>query len=247
MKNTQDRNDKMFDIILEEAFEKYASDVVEEGAEYKLTDEEVAEMESKRQEIYNNIMKSVNKKSKKSFPVKRIVVLAAVLIIVLAMGFNANALKIFFYQTYTDLKGTTLNINSEKVVEESYNTIRNFENKSEIIIPGWLPPELTLENILDDEICLELYYNSENTWLRIKEEIFSSYTNERVNTENNKHVIDTYDVIGMKCSIVEIISENNTKIYIANFCSNKSNYTIMTNGSKTLLETVLKNLKYFEE
>ena len=250
MKNTQDRNDKMFDIILEEAFEKYASDVVEEGAEYKLSDEEVAEMESKRQEIYNNIMKDVNKKAKKKFPVKRIVVLAAVLIIVLAMGFSSisvGAFRTFIYKTLTDFKGTILNINSERVVEESYNNIRNFENKSEIIIPGWLPPELTLENILDDEICLELYYNSENTWLRIKEEIFSSYTNERVNTENNKHVIDTYDVMGMKCSIVEITSENNTKIYIANFCSNKSNYTIMTNGSKTLLETVLKNLKYFEE
>lgn len=250
MKNTQDRNDKMFDIILEEAFEKYASDVVEEGAEYKLSDEEVAEMESKRQEIYNNIMKSVNKKSKKSFPVKRIVVLAAVLIIVLAMGFSSisvGAFRTFIYKTLTDFKGTILNINSEKVVEESYNNIRSFENKSDIIIPGWLPPDMKLTKLNDIQERLLLNYNSKDVWLSFKMEKISHNAISRVETKNNKYVVDDYEVKGMKCSIVEMVSERNVKTYAAYFCSDTVYYTILTNGSQTMLETILKNLKYFEE
>ena len=250
MKNTQDRNDKMFDIILEEAFEKYASDVVEEGAEYKLTDEEVVEMESKRQEIYNNIMKSVNKKSKKSFPVKRIVVLAAVFAVILSMLFaipSVGALKILLYQTITDVKGTILNINSEKVMEESYNVISNFENKSEIIIPGWLPPDMELIKTNDIEERLLLNYNSEKVWISFKTENLTYNTDSKIETKNNQYVVDECYVMGMECSIVEIISENNTKVYIASFCSNKTYYSITTNGSRIMLETVLKNLKYFEE
>ena len=242
MKNTQDRNDKMFDIILEEAFEKYAHDVASEELEYELSDEEMAEMESKKQEIYNNIMEDVNKKAKKKFPVKRIVVLAAVLIIVLAMGFSSfsvGAFRTFIYKTLTDVKGTILNINSERVVEESYNNIRNFEYSSEFIVPGWLPPELTLDNVLDDTSCVELYYNDDDTWLTIKEEFFSGQIKTRVVAE--------YNVMDMKCSVVEIVNERNIKTYAAYFCSDRIYYTLFTNGSRTMLETVLGNLKYFEE
>ena len=47
MKNNPSRNDKIFDIILEESFDKYANDIAKNDIECEMTEEELQIMENK--------------------------------------------------------------------------------------------------------------------------------------------------------------------------------------------------------
>ena len=248
MKESMDRNDKVFDIILEEAFDKYAKDVADYEPEVEMTEEDVRIMDSKKDNIYNNIMEEIDKDKKKKFPAKIIIPLVAVLTLgIITASFNVSAVREFWHRTYTSLVGTGLNINTEKTFDESYSEITKFKLKEKILIPTWLPSDMKLTRISDSETYVETCYNNTDIWITLKTEVISYNTNKKIQTMDNDYISYESKVLGMECNIVEITSESNLKIYVADCCSDNINYTLMTNGSKEMFEKILKNLNFFEE
>lgn len=247
MKNSTDRNEKVFDIILEEAFDKYAKDVADYEFECEMSEEDIRIMESKKDHIYNNIMKEINKDKKKPFSVKLIMPLVAILILVLAYSSNAFAFRTFLHETFMSLTGTDLNFNTKKLVFEDYNNITNFENKDEIIVPNWLPNGMKLERVEDGNDFLDLYFKKDVYWLSLKSKAISDGDVTNVETENNFYNISKKVVLGMDCTIVEISSETGLTTYIVNWNSDDVNYSMMTNVPEDDFNKVLKNLQYLED
>lgn len=247
MKESMDRNDKIFDIILDEAFDKYAKDAANFEPETEMTEEDIRIMDSKKDNIYNNIMKEIDKDKKKNLPFKLVIPLVAILILVVAYSSNAFAFRTFLHQTFMSLTGTDLNFNTKKLAFEDYDNIVNFENKDEIIVPNWLPKEMTLAKVNDKSDILDLYFKKNEYWISIKIKTASNQDLTRVETENNNYNIRKDIILGMDCSIVEIISETNLKIYIVQWNSDNSNYSLVTNIPENDFDKVLKNLQYLEE
>ena len=194
-------------------------------------------------------MKQIRKeeKSHRRPSVKKYAVLAASLAVIVGLAANVSAFRIFIFKTYTDMSGTFLNIKTEKVTEESYNVISEFEYKDEIIIPGWLPPGISLTQITDDYTNISLEYRDENLWLTIDENIIANVGSEtQIETDNNFFKIEDNTILGMDGVAVELRSETGNNIFVVSWNSNNVKYELSTNGSKIMLDTILQNLKYLK-
>lgn len=249
MNDRNDRNDKVMDIILEAAADKYVQDIANETIECNMTAEEEKIMLEQEDRIYQNVMKQIRKEEKPrrrpSF--KKYAVLAASLAVIVGLAANVSAFRIFIFKTYTDMSGTFLNIKTEKVTEESYNVISEFEYKDEIIIPSWLPPELSLTQITDDYTGITLEYHSEDFWLMIDENTVSNSGYEtQIETDNNIFKVGDNKILNMDGVTVEIRSETGNNIFIVNWNSDNVKYELSTNGSKIMLDTILQHLKYLK-
>lgn len=247
MKESMDRNDKVFDIILEEAFDKYSKDVADYEPETEMTEEDIRIMDSKKDHIYNNIMREIDKDKKNKSPLKLVIPLVAILILVLAYSSNAFAFRTFLHETFMSLTGTALNFNTKKLVFEDYNNIVNFENKDEIIVPNWLPEGMNLERVEDGSDFLDLYFRNDVYWVALSAKADYSEDTKNVETENNEYNIRKDKVIDMECNIIDITSETGLKTYIVYWNSNDINYNLMTNIPESDFNKVLKNLQYLED
>lgn len=248
MKKPMDRNDKMFDIILEEAFEKYAKDIANEEPEYEMTEEEIRIMESKEQIIYNKLMKEIDAEKKKKFPIKKVGILVAVLVLgITAVSIGASALRDWWQRTNVSMSGTDLNVDTKKLTFDDYKNIINFENKAEIIVPNWLPECMDLIKINDETDTLNLSYKNGEYWVTITENIYIKSENSKIDTENNNFQTIKGKILDMECSIVEITSERDKKIYTVHWNSNNTNYSLMTNVSEEDFNKILENLRYLED
>ena len=178
---------------------------------------------------------------------KKYAVLAASLAVIIGLAANVSAFRIFIFKTYTDMSGTFLNIKTEKVTEESYNVISEFDCKDEIIIPGWLPPELSLTQITDDYTGIKLEYQSDNLWLTIDENTVDSIGSEtKIETNNNIYKVGDNKILDMDGVTVEIRSETGNNIFIVNWNSDNICYELSTNSAKIMLDTILQHLKYLK-
>lgn len=247
MKESMDRNDKVFDIILEEAFDKYAKDVADYEPETEMAEEDIRIMEDKKDNIYNNIMKEIDKDKKKKSPLKLIIPLVAVLILVLAYSTNTFAFRTFLHQTFMSLTGTDLNVKTKKLVFEDYSNITNFESKEEIIIPNWLPEGMELERVVDEAKYLLLHYKYNECWVSISTKLAYDEDVSKIETENNDYVIRKENVLDMDCRIVEMVSETGLTMRAAYWSSKDLNYTLLTNISEDDFNKVLKKLQYLED
>lgn len=252
MKNMNDRNnrnDKVMDIILEAAADKYAQDIANETVECNMTDEEEKIMLNQQDRIYQNVMKQIRKEEKphRRPAFKKYAVLAASLAVIVGLAANVSAFRIFIFKTYTDMSGTFLNIKTEKVAEESYNVITEFEYKDEIIIPKWLPPGLTLTQITDDYTGVKFEYQSEDFWLTIDENIIpTNGSSVQIETDKNEFKVGEIKILDMDGVIVEIRSETKNNIFVTSWNSDNVKYELSTNSSKIMLDTILQNLKYLK-
>lgn len=248
MKKPMDRNDKMFDIILEEAFGKYAKDIANEEPEYEMTEEEIRIMESKEQIIYNKLMKEIDAEKKKKFPIKKVGILVAVLVLgITAVSIGASALRDWWQRTNVSMSGTDLNVNTKKLTFDDYKNIRNFENQAEIIVPNWLPECMELTKLKDETDTLDLGYQKGDRWITIYTKTDFSSQNEKIDTKNNDYVIENFEVLGMECRIIKSVSETNHTMYSAHWNSNNTHYTLMTNVSEEDFNKILENLRYLED
>lgn len=247
MKESMDRNDKVFDIILEEAFDKYAKDAANYEPETEMSEEDIRIMDSKKDSIYNNIMKEIDKDKKKNLPFKLVIPLVAVLILVLAYSTNTFAFRTFLHQTFMSLTGTDLNFNTKKLVFEDYNNITNFENKEEIIIPNWLPEDMILYKITDEYGTLDLHFKNDTNWLTLRIKLSHDNSKTKIETENNTYTLRKDNILNMDCTIVEMVSETNLIMYAAYWNSDNVNYNILTNISEGDFNKILKNLQYLED
>lgn len=247
MKQLMDRNDKIFDIILDEAFDKYAKDAANYEPETEMTEEDIYIMDSKKDGIYNNIMKEIDKDKKKKSPLKLVIPLVAVLILVLAYSTNTFAFRTFLHQTFMSLTGTDLNFNTKKLVFEDYSNIVNFENKEKIIVPNWLPEGMKLERVEDGNDFLDLYFRNDVYWISLKTKSISDGDVTNVETENNNYNVRKEFVLSMDCRIVEMASEAGLTMYAAYWNSDNLNYSLLTNIPEDDFNKIIKNLQYFED
>ena len=246
MKNQKNRNEKVFDIVLEESLDKYAEHIAQNEPEYQLTPEDEEIIENSKQRIFDAV---VGGKTPKKISVKKILVLAAVIVVIMAIALAAttSAFRMFLYETYSELTGTILNIDTEKTVSETYDIV-NFKYKDKVIIPGWLPDRMKLTKYTDEEEKLVFKYNTDdNIWLTLTEKIVSYDFVESVETINNNYNTYPIDIFDTKGTVVEITSESNLKTYMVYWYTDNIHYLIKTNHSKNTFKTFLENMKYFEE
>ncbi|MDO5438344.1 MAG: DUF4367 domain-containing protein [bacterium] len=252
MKNMNDRsnrNDKVMDIILEAAADKYAQDIAEKSIECDMTADEEKIMLEQEDRIYQNVMKQINKEEKscRRPAFKKCAVLAASVAVIVCIAANVSAFRVFIFKTYTDMSGTFLNIKTEKIAKESYDVISEFERKDEIIIPDWLPPGAALKQITDDYTGINLEYQGDDLWLTIDEDLLpSNGSSVQIQTDKNEYTVGEIKVFDMDGVIVEIRNESGDHIFSAYWNSDNVKYELSTNGSKIMLDTILQNLKYLK-
>ena len=247
MKNNISRNDKIFDVILEEAFDEYTTELANEESECEMTEDELLKMEITEKTIYNKLMKDINKDNKIHISFKKICILVAIFVfIAVVASFGTSAVYTWIQRTNMSMSGTDLNIYTKTLIFEDYNNIKHFENKSEIIIPNWLPEGMEINNMTDEQETLVIFYKNEAEWVTINAN--STFdTSVKIATENNDFKTGTGKVLDMECSIVEMTSEAGLTVYSAYWNSNNSSYTLMTNVSKEEFYKILENLIFFEE
>lgn len=245
--NKNSLNDKLLDLVIEEAVEKYSHDIADENISCDMTDEEIKIMEEQKDTTYKNVMKDIRKEKKPHgvFTFKKCTALVACLVVVFSLALNVSAFRIFIFKTYTDMKGTVLNIKTAKITNESYAVIKEFENRDELIIPGWLPPGMNLAEITDDFLFVILNFEGEETWLTLhQDKIFAGEINTSVETEKNVFSVDDYSVMNMDGKLIEIRSESGITMLKVIWNSDETRYELSTNVDRTMLEAILSSLKY---
>lgn len=249
MNNRSDRNDKVMDIILEAATDKYAQDIANEMVECDMSAEEEKIMLNQQDRIYQKVMKQISKEEKprRRHGFKKYILLAAALAILVSFAVNASAFRVFLFQTYTEMSGTLLHIKTEKVPDERYHVISQFEYKNETIIPGWLPPGLSLSEIKDNYTGINLLYQSEDLWLTLTENtIASNGDSVLVQTDKNEFIIENIKVLDMDGVVIEICNESKDTVLMASWNSDNVKYELTTNGSKNMLDAIVHNLKFLK-
>lgn len=243
------RNDKIMDILLEEALEYYVQSGMDMPQMRELTPEEEKMMEEMKKPLWDRIQKSIRKEQRVSRrpTIKRCLILVALVAALTALALNVSAFRVFIYKTYTDMSGTILNVKTEKISEERYRAISEFQYKDEIIIPSWLPPGMTLTDVDDDRIMLSFRYEKDDLWMILDEDkVFSSGMSEEIETDKNTFTVHDIKVLDMDGTIIEIENEIGIKLFIVSWSSDNVRYDLATNGTEDMVHAILQSLKYLQ-
>lgn len=235
-------NEKLFDVMLEEATQKYAEDIAKENID--IPEKELETINSRKKEIYRKTLLKIKKQSGRRLSLKKCVLIVAVSAIVLALSLNVSAIRILFFKTYTDISGTILNVKTTKIDDERYNEIVRFEGKSELIIPGWLPPGMELTDVSDNNSFVNFNYTNTKLWITLSEERISEQSETSIETDKNMFKIEDCLILGLKGKIINIKNEDNITNYIVIWNSNNIKYELATNVNKNTLDAILSSLKY---
>lgn len=235
-------NEKLFDVMLEEATQKYAEDIAKENID--IPEKELETINSRKKEIYRKTLSKIKKQSGRRLSLKKCVLIVAVSAIVLTLSLNVSAIRILFFKTYTDISGTILNVKTTKIDDERYNEIVQFEGKSELIIPGWLPPGMELTDVSDNNSFVNFNYTNTKLWITLSEERISEQSETSIETDKNMFKIEDCWILGLKGKIINIKNEDNITNYIVIWNSNNIKYELATNVNKNTLDAILSSLKY---
>ena len=248
MKNNSDRNDKFFDIILEESLDKYSDDIASQDIDCNMTEEEIRTMENKEKVIYDKLIKNIDSDKKSYISIRKTIILVAILLFgVIGVSFGAPAIYNWFQRSNMEMSGTDLNIFTEKLIFEDYNNIKNFKNKPEIIIPNWLPDGMELTKINDEENSLVLFYKKNDHFVTMDIVYDMESSTQTIDTENNNYTVRDSVILDMQCKIITLTSEAGLTIHSVYWNSDNTSYTLMTNVTEEELGKILENLIYFEE
>lgn len=234
-------NDKVLDIIIEEAIEKYAHDIANEEVPCDMTDEEIKRMEQQKNRIYK---KTVAKFKHRRISYRKIIILAATLVVLMALALNTSAVRTFLFKTYTDISGTTLYITTTKIDDSRYDTVTEFIHKDELIVPDWLPSGMELTEITDDKFSAYMRFEDGEKWIRFHQQKIGEGIS-LVETEKDKFSITDCKVLDMDGKLIDITSASDIKVYMAVWNSDNVKYKLTTNYDKKTTEKILKNLKYY--
>lgn len=235
-------NEKLFDVMLEEATQKYAEDIAKENID--IPEKELETINSRKKEIYRKTLSKIKKQSGRRLSLKKCVLIVAVSAIVLTLSLNVSAIRILFFKTYTDISGTILNVKTTKIDDEKYNGIVQFEGKNELIIPEWLPPGMDLTDVSDNRSFVNFNYSNAELWVTISEEKISESSETSIETDKNTFKVEECIILGMSGKIVNIQNETDVTNYIVIWNSNNIKYELATNVNKNTLDAILSSLKY---
>lgn len=248
MNNNTSRNDKIFDIVLEESFGKYTNDIAKKDVECEMSEEEKLTMEDKEKVIYDKLLKDIGGHKKSHISVKKICVLVAILLLgIICVSFGASAVYSWMRRTNLSISETEINITAGKLIFEDYNSITNYKNKKSIIIPNWLPEGMELNKLNDEESFLDFHYRKDDKFITMVMVYDFAASTETIDIENNTYTIRESNILGMQCKILSMTSEAGLTIHSVYWDSNNTSYTLMTNVTEEELNKILENLIYFEE
>lgn len=221
-----------------------------------ITDEDVINMgyDLPPADMYDRIMKAAeqNPPRKKAVPMKKLLVIAAIIIGVLIIGIGAYGVKVYVYNIEGSVTENAIKFRGTNENEYAYEADESEAYKSAeealgtaILKPTYMPEGFTFDSIrIYPKDYIVLVYKKENKMIKIKQELLREQVmSERIGDEKYGNIY-TFDFGKQKVSVGEQTQvETNVKWLKAVWKDEKLTYMADTNCSKKELEKFIKNLK----
>lgn len=254
MDRQRERNDKIMDIIIEEAAEKCAQDIENGSFDCDMTPEEEQNMLAMKDEIFGKVLAKIESEEKeqkqenniRKMPNRKLIICVAIIALLAVGALSVSALRVFVFKTSASLNGDTLIIKTEKIDSAKYDVIQEFEEKDTLIVPGWLPRGMELKKITDDTNEVIIQFENGDEWVNIKESIATDESKIEMVTENNQYKVRDIEILGMPGVLVKITSELGNTNYTAIWNSDTTQYIIDSNVGKKEFNAILNTLKFLK-
>lgn len=254
MDRQRERNDKIMDIIIEEAAEKCACDIENDDFDCDMTPEEEQNMLAMKDEIFGKVLAKIESEEKeqkqenniRKMPNRKLIICVAIIALLAVGALSVSALRVFVFKTSASLNGDTLIIKTEKIDSAKYDVIQEFEEKDTLIVPGWLPRGMELKKITDDTNEVIIQFENGDEWVNIKESIATDESKIEMVTENNQYKVRDIEILGMPGVLVKITSELGNTNYTAIWNSDTTQYIIDSNVGKKEFNAILNTLKFLK-
>lgn len=240
---------KSDDALFEAVIAKAAKDNIDLLNDYGEDDPftKTTEFDKMMDDIYVSIKETINKNSIPKKRLRPIFILAASLVVILLLAFNASALRIIVYKTYFDIRGDILHVKTnEQYILDQYAQITQFEYRDKILVPGWLPKGTVLEKVIDERnaVILKYSYNDESI-VFTQSRISSNYYEEENEyyLEDTTYRTTTINVNEQEISIVEMEGETGKKSYTAVWNNGDTVCSLKATMPKPLFEVILYSMK----
>lgn len=254
MDRQRERNDKIMDIIIEEAAEKCACDIENDDFDCDMTPEEEQNMLAMKDEIFGKVLAKIESEEKeqkqenniRKMPNRKLIICVAIIALLAVGALSVSALRVFVFKTSASLNGDTLIIKTEKIDSAKYDVIQEFEEKDTLIVPGWLPRGMELKKITDDTNEVIIQFENGDEWVNIKESIATDESKIEMVTENNQCKVRDIEILGMPGVLVKITSELGNTNYTAIWNSDTTQYIIDSNVGEKEFNAILNTLKFLK-
>ena len=254
MDRQRERNDKIMDIIIEEAAEKCAQDIENGSFDCDMTPEEEQNMLAMKDEIFGKVLAKIESEEKeqkqenniRKMPNRKLIICVAIIALLAVGALSVSALRVFVFKTSASLNGDTLIIKTEKIDSAKYDVIQEFEEKDTLIVPGWLPRGMELKKITDDTNEVIIQFENGDEWVNIKESIATDESKIEMVTENNQYKVRDIEILGMPGVLVKITSELGNTNYTAIWNSDTTQYIIDSNVGEKEFNAILNTLKFLK-
>lgn len=253
----KERNDKIMDIIIEEAAEKCAQDIENGSFDCDMTPEEEQNMLAMKDEIFGKVMAKIESEEKeqkrgkqkndiRKMPNRKLVICVAIIAVLVVGALSVSALRVFVFKTSASINGDTLIIKTEKIDSAKYDVIQEFEEKDTLIVPGWLPRGMELKKITDDTSGVNIRFQNGDLWIELTESVIPVDGQSEMVTENNQYKVRDIEVLGMPGVLVKMTVELNTTTYSAMWSSDTTSYELFSNVSEKEFNAILNTLKFLK-
>lgn len=254
MDRQRERNDKIMDIIIEEAAVKCACDIENDDFDCDMTPEEEQNMLAMKDEIFGKVLAKIESEEKeqkqenniRKMPNRKLIICVAIIALLAVGALSVSALRVFVFKTSASLNGDTLIIKTEKIDSAKYDVIQEFEEKDTLIVPDWLPRGMELKKITDDTNEVIIQFENGDEWVNIKESIATDESKIEMVTENNQYKVRDIEILGMPGVLVKITSELGNTNYTAIWNSDTTQYIIDSNVGEKEFNAILNTLKFLK-
>ena len=254
MDRQRERNDKIMDIIIEEAAVKCACDIENDDFDCDMTPEEEQNMLAMKDEIFGKVLAKIESEEKeqkqenniRKMPNRKLIICVAIIALLAVGALSVSALRVFVFKTSASLNGDTLIIKTEKIDSAKYDVIQEFEEKDTLIVPDWLPHGMELKKITDDTNEVIIQFENGDEWVNIKESIATDESKIEMVTENNQYKVRDIEILGMPGVLVKITSELGNTNYTAIWNSDTTQYIIDSNVGEKEFNAILNTLKFLK-
>lgn len=254
MDRQRERNDKIMDIIIEEAAEKCACDIENDDFDCDMTPEEEQNMLAMKDEIFGKVLAKIESEEKeqkqenniRKMPNRKLIICVAIIALLAVGALSVSALRVFVFKTSASLNGDTLIIKAEKIDSAKYDVIQEFEEKDTLIVPDWLPRGMELKKITDDRHQVTIVFEDGDKLVKLTESIVTDENKDEMVTENNQYKVRNIEILGMSGVLVKMTGELNTTTYSAVWNSDTTSYELFSNVSEKEFNAILNTLKFLK-
>lgn len=254
MDRQRERNDKIMDIIIEEAAEKCACDIENDDFDCDMTPEEEQNMLAMKDEIFGKVLAKIESEEKeqkqenniRKMPNRKLIICVAIIALLAVGALSVSALRVFVFKTSASLNGDTLIIKTEKIDSAKYDVIQEFEEKDTLIVPDWLPRGMELKKITDDTNEVIIQFGNDDEWVNLIEDVIPIDGQSQIMTENNQYKVRNIEVLDMPGILLKMTGELDTTTYSAMWNSDTTQYTIDSNVSEKEFNAILNTLKFLK-